>query len=414
MTCGGGSNSRRQSNVPRYNDNESVSSLQGSLRVKEYSPKSSQRKQLCRTPLYLNTSEHSRTSTMEQDADAADAAAIAAAAAAFLSNTPNQMTLSNQHQFKAFMPPPSSLLSDELFMMHHHHQSFDGTQKRRSMTPSMFRPHDDGGGSSSTSRNHHGNDEYRAFLSTFDLNYNVANRLRESKSLDTMIPIKQNQNVIINNNNSINSQQLRHRDAKRSRQIVKRTPDQSACSSSVSMISRDPMPSPNFELGSRLLCTAENDRSMIKKSQHQRHQKNAAHKEIVTQNNGPTMMVEEAQCPLLPLLYRQNSLNTQDEDCVLQQKRWRSLETVPMVQSHLRGDIGGGVGGCGDTDTSAPKKTVNRGTIRSWLVNLFQGNGFSDASLRKAGVVQNRSFKGSIKGFSGVSELPTPEHESIV
>lgn len=118
--------------------------------------------------------------------------------------------------------------------------------------------------------------------------------------------------------------------------------------------------------------------------------------------------MEDAQCPLL---YRQNSLNNPQDDCMLQQKRWRSLET--MVSGGGGNSVGIDGGGCGtatDTDISAPKKSVNRGTIRSWLVNLFQGNGFSDASLRKAGVVQNRSFK----GFSGVSELPAPEHESIV
>lgn len=104
-------------------------------------------------------------------------------------------------------------------------------------------------------------------------------------------------------------------------------------------------------------------------------------------------MAEDAHCPLL---YRQNSLSNPQDENVLQQKRWRSLETVQHTSRN-------------DTDTSTPKKTVNRGSIRSWLVNLFQGNGFNDTSLRKTGV-QNR-----VKGFSGFAELPpAPEHESIV
>lgn len=327
-----GSNSRRQSNVPRCTDNESVSSLQGSLkRVIEYSPKSSQRKQLCRTPLYL--SENSRT-TLEQ--------------AESLTNNLFKIDDDHSNQYQL--------------------QQFDSVQKKPF---AMVRPH----------RILCASDEYRSFLSTLDLNYNVATRLRESKSLD----------VIPNN-------QLRHRTDSKRLQIAKIT-DRSACSldAGVSMISRDPMPSPfnldnlqnNFEFGSRMLCSSaaesnSTQKGLVKKVKNSYKGLNNC--------NGP--VVEDAQCPLL---YRQNSLNNPQDDNVLQQKRWRSLESV----QHIRGD----------TDISTPKKSVNRGSIRSWLVNLFQGNGFSDASLRKAGVVQNRSFK----GFSGVGELPpAPEHESIV
>lgn len=423
----GGGGSRRQSNVPRYNDNDSVSSLQGSLKRVEYSPKSSQRKQLCRTPLYL--SENSRTN-LEQDA-------AAAAAIESLSHTS-----SFNKAFAPLPPPSSSLLSDDElpFMMNQYQmQSFDAIQKRPF---SMFRPHriffgrnsgSGGGGGGGGGDGSCSNDEYRAFLSTFDLNYNVANRLRESKSLD-LIPINQHININNNNNNKNNNSnnsshsQLRYRnsESKRLREIVKCASEHSSCSldAGVSMISRDPMPlalpapappisttHANFELGSRLLCTAESNSSNSgntdRPAKRVQHQKNSSHTGTTPNNcNGPLM--EDAQCPLL---YRQNSLNNPQDDCMLQQKRWRSLET--MVGGGNSVSIDGGSCGTGtgtDTDISAPKKSVNRGTIRSWLVNLFQGNGFSDASLRKAGVVQNRSFK----GFSGVSELPAPEHESIV
>lgn len=429
----GGGGSRRQSNVPRYNDNESVSSLQGSLKRVEYSPKSSQRKQLCRTPLYL--SENSRTN-LEQDAAAAES----------LSTTPSF----NKTFGPLPLPPPSSsslLPDDELPLTMHQYQlqSCDAVQKRPF---SMFRPHriffgrGDGrggnggaGGGGSCS-----NDEYRAFLSTFDLNCNVANRLRECKSLD-LIPINQHTNINNNNNKKNNNSnqgsnsQLRHRnsEAKRLREIAKCASEHSACSldAGVSMISRDPMPAPlplppppsstptpsplsldrvhaNFELGSRLLCTTDsnsggNTDRPAKRVQHQ----DCAQTGTTPNNcNGPLM--EDAQCPLL---FRQNSLNNPQDDCMQQQKRWRSLETMIGSSGNSVGIDGGGCGT--DSEISAPKKSVNRGTIRSWLVNLFvghQGNGFSDASLRKAGVVQNRSFK----GFSGVSELPAPEHESIV
>lgn len=323
-----GNNSRRQSNVPRCNDNESVSSLQGSLkRVVEYSPKSSQRRQLCRTPLYL--SEHSRT-TLEQ-------------AESLTANL--------------FKPDDDQFNQYQL-------QQLDYVQKKPF---AMVRPR----------RILCGSDEYRSFLSTLDLNDNVANRLRESKSLD-LIPCNQ----------------LRNRaDSKR---ILMPKNDRSACSldAGVSMISRDPMPSPfnfehlhnHFELGSRMLCATDIDTSNNKLTKKTK----GSHKGL-NNCNGP--LVEDAQCPLL---YRQNSLNNPQDENVLQHKRWRSLETV----QHCRGD----------TDTSAPKKSVNRGSIRSWLVNLFQGNGFNDASLRKASIVQNR-----VKGFSGIGELsPAPEHESIV
>lgn len=321
--------------MPRLNDSESVSSLQGSLkRVVEYSPKSSQRKQLNRTPLYL--SENSRT-TLEH----------------------TESLTNNECYFK---PDDDSINQYQL-------QQLDYVQKKPF---AMVRP-----------RRIVMNDEYRSFLSTLDLNYNVASRLRESKSLD-LIPCNQLRNRV---------------DSKRL--PIAKINDRSACSldAGVSMISRDPMPESfnldnircNFTIGSnRMICASDNDTT----AHHKLNKKSKNPYKGLNNCNGPTTMGEDAHCPLL---YRQNSLNNPQDENVLQHKRWRSLETVQNRS---------------DSDTSVPKnvKNVNRGSIRSWLVNLFQGNGFSDASLRKAGVVQNR-----VKGFSGFGELPAaPEHESIV
>lgn len=321
----GGNNSRRQSHVPRGTDSESACSLQGSLkRVAEYSPKSSQRV-VSRIPLFL--SGQSRT-TLEQTE--------------LLTNDIFKMDddPSNQYQMQQFDKKPLA----------------------------MVRPR----------RILYTNDEYRAFLSTLDLNYNVAARLRECKSLD-MLP----------------NNQLRHRvDSKRL--PIAKISDRSTCSldAGVSLICRDPMPRPfdldnlhgDIEFGSNHVVCASSDGNSNTKSD----KKTKSSYKGINNCNGP--LAEDAHCPLL---YRQNSLSNPQDENVLQQKRWRSLETV----QHSRND----------SDTSAPKKTVNRGSIRSWLVNLFQGNGFNDTSLRKTGV-QNR-----VKGFSGFGELPpAPEHESIV
>lgn len=329
-----GNNSRRQSNVLRC-DNDSLSSLQGSLkRVVEYSPESSQRNQQNRTPLYLS-GENSRT-TLEKTES--------------LTNNLYKMN-------------DDSCSQQQL-------QQIDCTQNKKPFA--MVRPRR----ILCTTNN-----EYRSFLSTLDLNYNMAARLRESKSLD-LLP-----------------NQLRYRiDSKRIPVLSSRIREPSSCSldAGVSLISQDPMPFTidnlhNRYKSSRMLCSPDDDPSIALTEQNQKDKRDKhkilSKKPINNNCNGPADLAEDAQCPLL---YRQNSF-PQDEK--LQQKRWRSLESV-----NLRGDA------------SAPKKSVNRGSIRSWLVNLFQGNGFSDVSLRKVGVVQNR-----VKGFSNFGELsPAPEHESIV
>lgn len=73
-------------------------------------------------------------------------------------------------------------------------------------------------------------------------------------------------------------------------------------------------------------------------------------------------------------------------------KRWRSLDQVGPVNDNGTG------GGCIAVD----KKTSARNSIRSWLANLFNGNGLrsSDASLRR----------GVIPGYDNIQS----ERESIV
>lgn len=120
---------------------------------------------------------------------------------------------------------------------------------------------------------------------------------------------------------------------------------------------------------------------------------NTGYKHINNNCNG-SIGVEDAHCPLL---FRQGSLTSPHDENNLHTKRWRSLQTVGLDENSVSGD----------------KKTVPRGSIRSWIVGFFQGNGFrsSDASLRKVGVVPS-----SLRGHPGFGELPpfTPEKESIV
>lgn len=103
--------------------------------------------------------------------------------------------------------------------------------------------------------------------------------------------------------------------------------------------------------------------------------------------------IEDPNCPLL---FRQASLNSPHDETMMHTKRWRSLEAI----------------GAGVDDYMQSKKTLNRNSIKSWLVGLFHGNGFrsSNASLRKVGVMPT-----GVRGIGGFGELPPPpEHESIV
>lgn len=116
-----------------------------------------------------------------------------------------------------------------------------------------------------------------------------------------------------------------------------------------------------------------------------------SYKHLNNNCNGSVVGVEDPNCPLL---FRQGSLNSpQDES--LYQTQWRSLQAV-----------------CGGAEDLQSKKALHRGSIRSWLFGLFQGNGIraSNSSLRKVGVMQS-----GVRGLPGFGELPSaPENESVV
>lgn len=94
--------------------------------------------------------------------------------------------------------------------------------------------------------------------------------------------------------------------------------------------------------------------------------------DIVLNNNYPngnvitTTTANEAEIPLL-----NNDNNDNDENNGVQIKRWRSLDQVVSTPSA--------------GDNVPDKKSSARNSIKSWLVNLFNGNGLrnSDVSLRR-------------------------------
>lgn len=359
-----GSNSRRQSNVLRGLDSESISSLQGSLkRVDEYLPESSQRKQMNRTPLYLSGDRSHHT----------------------LENPDALMTTSLLKQLNdtAIGSESATIASTSTTTSHHQLQQLDYIQQKKPFA--MVRPRR----ILCTQNN-----EYRSFLSSLDLNVDVTARLTASKSLDVL------------------PNQLRSRfDPKRALAVVtaaaaSRMREPSSCSldAGVALISRDPMPfiidSGRTKSRSRLMLCDIQDDAIHAIQQPKTNNKFKLAKALNNNcSNGPAEFGEDAHSPLL---YRQNSF-PQDEK--LQQKRWRSLESV-----NTRDEVALATATTANVSTATVPKKVNRSSIRSWLTNLFQGNGFSDASLRKVGAVQSR-----VKGFSNFGELsPAPEHESIV
>lgn len=367
-----GTNSRRQSNVLRGLDSESVSSLQGSLKRVEESPESSQRKQN-RTPLYLSGGDHSHYAA---------------------ENTDPLLTSSLLKQLNETVSGSGSatLAGTSATSSQHQLQLLDGMQQKKPFA--MVRPRRILCAP---------NNEYRSFLSTLDLNVDMTDRL--SKSLD-LLP-----------------NQLRYRfDARRavtgaaavvplSAVTASRVREPSSCSldAGVALISHDPMPFiidsgdngvPKSRSRSRLmLCDGHDD--AIDTMQLSKPSNNR--KLIRTPNNCSNAPADFGEDAHSPLLCRQNSFPPDEK---LQQKRWRSLESVnprdaDAVMAHVTS--------ANASTATAPKK-LSRNSLRSWLTNLFQGNGFSDASLRKVGAVQNR-----VKGFGNFSELPpAPEHESIV
>lgn len=142
---------------------------------------------------------------------------------------------------------------------------------------------------------------------------------------------------------------------------------------------------------------------------------NNGNAKYVNNNCNGSINIYDPHCPLLS---RQCSLtNPSDDEVILQSKKWRSLETVNF-KIHNGGDddddddYGDGNGGRMNSKLNN-KKSVGRGSITSWLVNLFQGNGIrtSDVSLRKIGVMPTTNSR-NVQGFSDI-QLP-PKRESIV
>lgn len=147
----------------------------------------------------------------------------------------------------------------------------------------------------------------------------------------------------------------------------------------VAMISNDPNCGSSNGVGGREMTTSECNQIV-------------PYKHLNNNCNG-TVGIEDPNCPLL---FRQASLNSPHDETMMHTKRWRSLEAI----------------GAGVDDYMQSKKTLNRNSIKSWLVGLFHGNGFrsSNASLRKVGVMPT-----GVRGIGGFGELPPPpEHESIV
>lgn len=356
-------------------DNESLSSLQGSLKRVEESPESSQRKQN-RTPLYLSGGDHSHYTA---------------------ENTDPLLTGSLLKQLNEVVGGCGSItLADaSVNSSQHQLQQLDGSngggggQQKKPFA--MVRPRRILCAT---------NNEYRSFLSTLDLNVDMSARL--SKSLD-LLP-----------------NQLRFRfDSKRaaaaaiaplSAVTAARMREPSSCSldAGVALISHDPMPfiidsggaSKSRSRSRLMLCDGRDDgidTTQLFKPNNNRKLTQA----LNNCSKGPADFGEDAHSPLL---CRQNSFPQDDK---LLQKRWRSLESVNTRDAVALANVTA----ANASAAMAPKKVSRGGSIRSWLTNLFQGNGFSDASLRKVGAVQNR-----VKGFGNFSELPPPppEHESIV
>ena len=201
-------------------------------------------------------------------------------------------------------------------------------------------------------------DDYRKFQ-------NPENLLRESKSLD-LIP-------------SGIRKRLESYRASNSRKG-----SQATIESRVSMISQDSL--------SQLSRLNGEDASLMCNGSNENSQPNL-HKYLNNNCNG-SIGNEDSHCPLL---VRQTSLTNPHDEIQLHGKKWRSLENVT---------------GLDDGGETCSKKSLTRGSIKSWLVGLFQGNGFkaSDSSLRKVGVLQ--VGVGGVPGFSELSSAP--EKESIV
>lgn len=208
-------------------------------------------------------------------------------------------------------------------------------------------------------------DDYRRFYGNIDIDCCNSN-LRECRSLDPF------------------PSQLRRRlDCVKLSNLKLKNRSSHSLDACVSMISHDPNYTNSDSDTNRIIYNEseinDNDKKLV------------PYKHINNNCNG-SVGTEDPNCPLL---FRQGSLNNPHDDLLLHHKRWRSLETV---------------GPLADEDTSS-KKGLSRGSVRSWLVGLFQGNGLrSNDTSRRVGVMQS-----GVRGISGFGELPpAPEHESIV
>lgn len=223
-------------------------------------------------------------------------------------------------------------------------------------------------------------DDYQRFRECYDpIESPQISGLRESQSLDPFPRLRRRFDCI-----------------KLPSALKLRNPISCSLDAGVAMIIHDPNCSElvsrhsrfNVDLTNRALCNREHDdtnenSAMVKK--------NISYKHLNNNCNGSAIGNDDQNCPLLQ---RQGSLCSPHDESLMQHKRWHSLENVGANESNR------------DTNSTASKKMLSRNSIRSWLVGLFQGNGFrsNDASLRKVGV-----------DIIQTGVLPTaPEHESIV
>lgn len=364
---GNGNNSRRQSNIPRFGDNESTCSLQGCMQ-RDYSPKSIPRNRAIeRLPLYLNGEEFQ--SALEQP-DSLNSTSCSGGGGAENAMSTNKDQLECAQKKPLAKVRPRQILS--------------------SIKSSL--------------------DDYQSFHGCIDFERSRSiSGLRESLSLDPF------------------PNQLRRRlDYRKLAKLKLRNRSVCSLDAGVAIISSDPRYrediidrsrnrlTNNEFIYQRAICnTALTDtktREQLSKNNLfticTTNKTNISAKHLNNNCNG-SIGIEDPNCPLL---HRQGSLNSPHDEILLHHKRWRSLETVGgLVDTdamNIDHDAGGGGGGGGD------KKVLTRNSIRSWLFGLFHGNGFrsNDASLRKVGVGIMQA--GGVRGFT---ELPSaPEHESIV
>lgn len=131
------------------------------------------------------------------------------------------------------------------------------------------------------------------------------------------------------------------------------------------------------------------------------HSRSSSIKHLNNNCNG-SINIEDSQQPLL----RQGSLTTPTDEINWQSKRWHSLETMGGVGMRNNG------GNAGDNNSNSKKAAMGRGSIATWLVNIFHGNTIrpSDTSSTRVGIMQS-----GVRGMAGFGEIPSaPERESIV